>query len=184
MPEKDEEKAYEQNDKRRAVNLFEAGSVYSGIPYNPTWSPNSGTHIAKFIVGDNIITTQGMVDAERNMPVIRYSEVLLIYAEALNELGQTAAAEPYINMVRERADLLPISGLSKEKFQDAILQERRIEFFGEGQRFFDLRRTGKSEQYIKVLRGKTNFDVNKHLYFPIPLSEIELNRNIVQNPNY
>src|SRR6478609_10496445 len=132
MPEKNEEKAYEPNDKRRAVNLFEAGSVYSGIPYNASWSPNSGTHIAKFIVGDNIIATQGMVDADRNMPVIRYAEVLLIYAEALNETGQTAAAEPYINQVRARAGLPPVSGLSKDAFLDAILQERRIEFFGEG----------------------------------------------------
>ena len=78
----------------------------------------------------------------------------------------------------------PVSGLSKDAFLDAILQERRIEFFGEGQRFFDLRRTGKADYYIRVLRGKTNFDVKKNLYFPIPLPEIELNPNLVQNPNY
>jgi len=125
-----------------------------------------------------------MIDADRNMPVIRYAEVLLIYAEALNETGQTAAAEPYINLVRARAGLPPVSGLSKDAFLDAILQERRIEFFGEGQRFFDLRRTGKADHYIRVLRGKTNFDAKKNLYFPIPLSEIELNPNLVQNPNY
>jgi hypothetical protein len=184
MPEKNEEKAYEPNDKRRAVNLFEAGSVYSGIPYQAAWSPNSGTHIAKFIVGDDIIATQGMIDADRNMPVIRYPEVLLIYAEALNETGQTAAAEPYINQVRTRAGLPPVSGLSKVAMLDAILQERRIEFFGEGQRFFDLRRTGKADHYLRVIRGKANFDVKKNLYFPIPISEIELNPNLVQNPNY
>ncbi|GAO41517.1 RagB/SusD family nutrient uptake outer membrane protein [Flavihumibacter petaseus] len=184
VPEPGDTKIYEAGDLRRAVNIFEAGSVYSGIPYDPAWSPQKETHLAKYIVGDDIISTQGMIDADRNMPVIRYAEILLTYAECLNETGQTAAAEPYINKVRERAGLDPVHGLSKDVFRDAVIQERRVEFFGEGHRFFDIRRIGKSDYYIRQVLGKENFDVNKNLYFPIPVTEIELNPNLVQNPNY
>ena len=82
-----------------------------------------------------------------NFPVLRYSDVLLMKAEALNELGQTLQAETYINMVRNRAGLDNIqSGLSKNDFRDAVLKERRIELAFEGQRWFTLKRMG---DYIK-----------------------------------
>jgi hypothetical protein len=175
---------FEPNDKRRAVNIFEAGSVYNNIPFNPAWSPQTGVMVAKYIIGDPPITTEGAVDAERNMPVIRYAEVLLIYAEALNELGQTPAAEEYLNKVRERAGLPPKTGLSKDLFRDAIFQERRIELFGEGHRFFDLRRIGKLDEYVRVNEGKANYKEPKNLYFPIPQGERDLNPGLEQNTGY
>jgi starch-binding outer membrane protein, SusD/RagB family len=174
---------YEANDKRRAVNLFEAGSVYNNTPFDPTWS-QTGSMLAKYIVGDLPVSTEGPVDAERNMPIIRYAEVLLIYAEALNELGQTAAAEPYLNKVRERAGLADLTGLGKDAFREAVMQERRIEFFGEGHRFFDLRRWGKLDEYVRVIAGKANYTEPKNLYFPIPQSERDLNPALEQNTGY
>lgn len=183
VPEATAGQAYEAGDKRRKVNLFESGSVYNNVPYDPAWSP-SGVNFAKYIIGDPPSDKDAIIDAERNTPVIRYSEVLLIYAEALNEIDQTGNAFPYLNIVRERAGLPDLSGLSKDAFRDAILQERRIEFFGEGQRFFDLRRMGKSNEFIKVKAGKVNYSEPKNLYFPLPQTDLDLNSNLTQNPDY
>ncbi|HEY5747918.1 MAG TPA: RagB/SusD family nutrient uptake outer membrane protein [Chryseolinea sp.] len=174
---------YEPDDNRRAVNLFEQGSVYNNVPFDPKWT-QSGLMLAKYIVGDLPVTTEGAVDAQRNMPVIRYAEVLLTYAEALNELGQTTAAEPHLNKVRERAGLDPKTGLGKAAFRDAIMQERRIEFFGEGHRFFDLRRTSKLDEAVRINAGKTNYTEPKNLYFPIPQAERDLNPGLEQNNGY
>lgn len=174
---------YEANDERRTVNLFEDGSVYNNTPFEPAWSP-TGVMLAKYIVGDPPVSTEGQVDAERNMPIIRYAEVLLIYAEALNELGLTPDAEPYLNQVRERAGLEPKTGLNKDGFREAILLERRIELFGEGHRFFDLRRMGKLDEYVRVNAGKDNYTEPKNLYFPIPQGERDLNPGLNQNTGY
>jgi tetratricopeptide (TPR) repeat protein len=183
IPEASVKGTYEVNDKRRRVNIFERGSVYNGIPYDSTWSP-TGVSLAKYIVGDPPVSTEGAIDAERNTPVIRYAEVLLTYAETLNELGKTAAAEPYLNKVRTRAGLANVSGLSQAAFRAAVLRERRIEFFGEGHRFFDLRRTGNADQYIRVNAGKSNFTEPKNLYFPIPQRDRDLNPRLSQNTGY
>jgi hypothetical protein len=183
VPEASAASIYETNDKRRAVNIFEAGSVYNGIPYDPSWSP-TGVSLAKYVVGDPPVTSEGAIDANRNTPVIRYAEVLLIYAEALNETDQTSAAEPYLNEVRERANLTPLTGLTKDQFRDAVMQENRVEFFGEGHRFFDLRRTGKADEYIRVKAGKGNYAEPKNLYAPIPQRDRDLNPVLSQNPGY
>jgi starch-binding outer membrane protein, SusD/RagB family len=183
VPSAKHPEVYEANDTRRAVNLFEEGSVYNNTPFNPSWSP-TGIMVAKYIVGDPPVSTEGAVDAERNMPIIRYSEVLLIYAEALNELGRTSEAENYLNEVRERAGLEPKTGLDENAFREAILQERRIELFGEGHRFFDLRRTGKLDEYVRVNAGKANYTEPKNLCFPIPQGERDLNPGLEQNTGY
>ena len=183
VPEVNHTKIYEPGDKRRAVNIFEAGSVYNNVPYDPKWS-TTGTSLAKYIVGDPPVASEGMVDGARNMPVIRYAEVMLIYAEAINETGQTNLALPYVDSVRTRAGLPVLTKLNKETMRDAILQERRVEFFGEGQRFFDLRRTGRADACIRVKANKPNYTEPKNLYFPIPQNEIDLNKALTQNPGY
>lgn len=183
VPEKTAPDAYEADDKRRAVNLFEAGSVYNDTPFDPKWS-QSGLMLAKYIVGDAPVKTEGAIDAERNMPVIRYAEVLLIYAEALNEVDKTSEAEAPLNEVRARAGLDPKTGLGKDAFRDAVMQERRIELFGEGHRFFDLRRWGKVDEYVRVNGGKANYSEPKNLYFPIPQTERDLNPGLDQNFGY
>jgi hypothetical protein len=174
---------YQAGDKRKAVNVFQAGDVFNGTPYDPTWGP-TGLHVAKYTIGDLPSSGEGWIDAERNMPVVRYAEVLLIHAEALNETGQTALAEPFLNQVRNRAGLPALTGLSKEAFRDAILQERRIEFFAEGHRFFDLRRMGRANEFIRIGAGKSDYAEPKNLYFPIPQAERDVNKNLEQNPGY
>jgi starch-binding outer membrane protein, SusD/RagB family len=183
IPEASVKTTYEPGDARRAVNIFEEGSVYNNLQYDPTWSP-SGVSFAKLIAGDPPSSSENIIDGERNMPVIRYAEVLLIYAEALNEQGLTDEALPYLNRIRERADLDPLDNLNQVQFRDALLQERRIEFFGEGHRFFDLRRMGKSMEFIHDKAGKNNYSEPKNLYFPIPQVERDLNSNLTQNTGY
>ncbi|PWT79119.1 MAG: RagB/SusD family nutrient uptake outer membrane protein [Bacteroidetes bacterium] len=144
-----------------------------------------------------------------NFPVIRYSEVLLLYAEALNELyGPTPDAYTAINIVRGRAYKsytsagnysdhtydLP-AGLSQSAFRDAVFTERRKEFIQESQRWFDLvRRTdlGPGQYYIqsvKSMLGNPKAAASlKDTLFPIPQTEIDLyggrNPNFYQNPGW
>ena len=123
----------------------------------------------------------------KNIPVLRYADVLLCYAECLNELGQTAKAETYVNQVRDRAfggsqpSDLRWSGLSQTEFREKMQDERIRELFGENWRRYDLIRTGqflpRLKKYNKwaaqsVAAGK----FKDHLQlFPIPLTELNQN---------
>lgn len=131
-------------------------------------------------------------ESSNDFPVIRYSDVLLMYAEALNEMGDTEGAHVYINMVRKRArfdgteyiDRVPdYVGLSKETMREAILKERRMEFVAEGHRWFDLVRTKTLELRVPVAKSGVN-PTDKHYLFPIPLHEIDLNIHLKQNSGY
>jgi len=116
---------------------------------------------------------------------MRYSEVLLMKAEALNELGQTSLAAVPLNTVRARAGLAPVSGLSQSAFRDKVLHERRMELAFEGQRWFDLVRVNNGQYGLDFLHsiGKTNA-TNKHLLLPVPQIERDRNPNLSQNPGY
>ena len=125
-------------------------------------------------------------------PVIRYADVLLMCAEASNELGNSSDAYTYINMVRKRArfdgsiyrNTVPdYANLSKEEFRTAVLQERRMEFVAEGQRWFDLVRTKTLETLVPIAKPGI-IPAAKHYLYPIPQREIDLNPNLVQNPGY
>lgn len=121
-----------------------------------------------------------------NRKILRYADVLLIAAEALNELGETDDALDYLNMVRERArensEQLPdITTTDKDELRDSIIHERHLELALEGHRFFDLVRTGKAPEVL----GPMGFVEGKHELMPIPQSEINISEgNIEQNPNY
>lgn len=127
-------------------------------------------------------------DTDLNYTPIRYAEVLLIIAEALNESDRTIEAVPYINLVRERArnshpDLinLPVdfmapipSAVSKLALRAAIRHERRVELGFEFHRYFDVIRYGES--YAKqVFSDFENFDYETHKFFPIPQNEVDIN---------
>ena len=114
-----------------------------------------------------------------NIIVLRLSEMYLIRAEANAMLGAAAATvRADIDVVRERAGLdpLPTTVTSQADLISAVLQERRVEFFSEGHRFFDLRRTGRAESVL----GMAPF----RLLWPIPEPEMDVNPNIQQNPGY
>jgi len=129
-----------------------------------------------------------------NWRIIRYADVLLMHAEALNELGNASDAAMFVNMVRERALVDPIATtLSQADMKQVIVDERVLELSGESHRFFDLVRWGLADDYLgatslhgdhpKSLSGGV-FQSNKHEYIWIPSSEIDANPNMTQNPGY
>ena len=124
-----------------------------------------------------------------NIPILRLADMYLIAAEAEAQLnGPTAVAYEMVNTIRKRANLPDLAaGLSKEAFIDAVLQERAWEFFGEGDRWYDLTRTGK---FLTVIPKAVNSVYPsrpvqaKNKYFPIPQVEINANPEIEQNPDW
>lgn len=122
--------------------------------------------------------------------VLRYADVVLMYAEALNEVGYSAAAFDYLNALRIRAKArayLPADLTTQESFRTAVLQERRLEFPLELQRWFDLVRTNTA---ITALAGSglTPLTIQAYQYlYPVPQSEIDIMKNpaiFPQNPGY
>ena len=115
-----------------------------------------------------------------NVRVLRYAEVLLMYAEALlngapvGESGLTA--DQAVNLVRNRAQLQPLSGVTLQNVWD----ERRAELAMEEDRFFDLIRTGQAAEVL----SSYGFTSGKNEIFPIPANQRQLNPNLVQNPGY
>jgi len=119
-----------------------------------------------------------------NIKLIRYADVLLIAAEAANELGTTATAEANLEMIRARArgtaSVLPYVTGSQSVLRNAIKQERRVEFALEGERFYDLVRWGDAPTVLGGL-GYTS----RNALYPIPQTAIDQSGGIlVQNPNY
>lgn len=109
-----------------------------------------------------------------NVPLMRYANVLLMKAEVLNEMGQTAQAIPLINEVRSvHGNMPPMSGTSQADVRNQIEHERMIEFPLENYRWYDLRRWGKLEAAMQNA-GRTNFSKDNSFY-PIPLTEINTN---------
>lgn len=129
-----------------------------------------------------------------NFPVIRYADILLSLAEAINEQGApTAEAYELINQVRRRAFGKPIntqdatvdlSGLTQTTFRAAIQEERKKEFVQEGQRWFDLVRWGTLVTEVKKVTAKNSVSERNNLY-PIPQSERNIDPvGLPQNPGY
>ena len=119
--------------------------------------------------------------------LIRYADVLLMAAEALNEDGKPADALTYLNQVRNRArggnlSILPdITVTDKNLLRDKIFLERRHELALEGERFWDLIRTGKATEVL----GPLGFTHDKNELLPIHQSEIDISQgSLTQNPNY
>ena len=121
-----------------------------------------------------------------NRRIIRYADILLMRAEALNELGRSSEALPLLNRIRERArgnaDVLPdVTTVDQAQLRDAIANERMYELAFEGLRFYDLVRTGRAAEVL----GPLGFVSNKNELIPIPQSEIDISEGrITQNPGY
>jgi len=125
-------------------------------------------------------------DAAINYRVIRYADVLLMLAEALNEQGQAAAAKPLVDRVRARVDLAPLpAGLSQAEMRDRILHERLLEFGLVGQRFLDLKRHNLLTPALEAHDPEfAFFTPEKSERLPIPVSERNLNPGVNQNPGW
>ena len=119
-----------------------------------------------------------------DIPVVRYADILLSRAEALNELnGPTQEAIDLINKVRTRAGTAPLmmGSFTKESLRDHILQEREWEFYTEMKRREDLIRHGK---LISNAKAKGRNAQPFHVLFPLPITELNANPNLKQNPGY
>jgi len=124
-----------------------------------------------------------------NYRLIRYADVLLMYAECLNGLNRTAEAYPYVDRVRQRAGLATLTvakpGLNQTQFLTQLKHERLTELAGEGWRWADLARWGDLTPALASRDADfAGFIVGKHELYPIPQSDIDLNSNLTQNPNY
>ncbi len=125
-----------------------------------------------------------------NIRLIRYSDVLLMAAEAANELGNSGDALNYLEQVRARARreattaVLPqITTTNQVDLRDAIRHERRVELAMEFDRFYDLVRWGIAQDVLHAA-GKTNYQY-KHRYLPLPQQEVDRSNGVlVQNPDY
>jgi hypothetical protein len=138
-------------------------------------------HIWKFF-DQEAYESGNIPKASNNFPIIRYAEVLLVMAEAENEVsGPTVEAYDAINLVRNRAGLASLSGLSPEDFRQAVYLERRHEFVGECKKWFDLIRTGR---FIQAMTDNGKVVSDKYKLFPIPQREMDINDLLIQNPFY
>ena len=135
--------------------------------------------------GNNIIND---VDGGTDHIVIRYADVLLSYAECLNETG-SGDPYPYVDIVRTRSNMEPLSdanpGLGQDAFREQLKHERLLELAGEAVRFFDLKRWG--DYGPSSADNDPNFEtfsIGQDEVFPIPQEELDLNPNLSQNPGY
>ncbi|MFD2599280.1 RagB/SusD family nutrient uptake outer membrane protein [Sphingobacterium corticis] len=192
IPTNDMIAAYETGDIRKDVSLKE-GYTNSAGTYIPIPYINKYNH-PHTIVGRT----------DDNWPILRYADVLLMLAEAINEEVGPDQAYTHINQVRDRAGLSPLSGLTKESFRVAIAHERRVELAFENHRWFDLKRTLSSEQLVQqltahgareranptVTRGGVPFAASDYRFegyealFPIPDRQIFLSNKLTQNDGY
>lgn len=173
LPSEDLLNAFENADLRKVVTVAALPdgrlhtNKYNGIPANTN-------------------------DEDNNFMVLRYADVLLMLAEALNEQGYMADGEAfmYLNQIRERAGLSALDANDlpdQQSFREAIYQERRLELAFENHRWFDLIRTGTYAQVMKAYEEDRAPMVVEEFrrYFPVPQSQIDISPgNIYQNEGY
>lgn len=174
---------WQAGDKRKDVSV-QGNGYCCGSWKHPTTgvvttfsSTTSHSYTMKYVTA---VATGG--DSRANWKVIRYADVLLMYAEALNENGKTAQSLPYLNQIRTRAGLTSFTGLTQADARDKIALERRFELCFEGQRWFDLVRTGKALAACSSVGMKDYMTV-----FPVPLNQLQVMNNTAifpQNPGY
>ncbi len=157
------------------LNLYEAADVRRAMFYSATKSGEAVFFSRKFTGSRGPFTD--------NIPVIRYSEVLLIRAEAYAMSGNSAAAITDLNRIRTRSGATPIaSTVTGQGLVDLILTERRLELVLEGHRFFDLKRKGLTitKASLSAVVPYTDF----RILAPLPNAQVQLNSKLKQNPGY
>ncbi len=182
--------AYAAGDQRKAgtcfdIEAYKAANPSFGITYQVAPYKNTGLYNAKYLPRKGETNTSGgayQLNYKSNFRTIRYADVLLMAAEANNRAtaADDTKAQTYLNLVRRRAFGNTSNDITSTgtTLYDAILNERRLELAMEGERFFDLVRTGKA---ATVLAPK--FIVGKHERFPIPNFEVTVS-GLTQNPGY
>lgn len=184
VPTQDVVDEFEEGDMRleTAILDIDAWAAETGATFS-TGFEHTGYFNRKYISRQGDLNTgDANLTNPNNYRAIRFADVLLMAAEALNRGGiSDSRAQMYLNRVRERAFGNSDNNVSAtgSALTDAIYHERRVELVGEGHRFFDLVRTGRAASEIN------GFQSGKHELFPIPLIEIQLAGNQwEQNPGY
>ncbi|MFD1875084.1 RagB/SusD family nutrient uptake outer membrane protein [Hymenobacter bucti] len=191
-------------DPRRDISIFS----YVGTPkvygrrwdryYPPVLGQTDSTGLQRSQLygrkyqNDRTRTTPENFTSGINYRLIRYADILLLQAEALNELGQTANAVPLVNQVRARVGLAPISAASynQASLRLYMRNERGRELAGENQRWYDILRWGLLDDQagLNYLIARdadfTNFVLGKSKLLPIPQTDIDIDPTIKQNPGY
>lgn len=206
---------FNNRDSRLSSTILLPGEIKEGL-YNPDGTPlifipaNDLSVTSMRLKKSADYTDQVNGNSGTNFIILRYADVLLMYAEALNELnGPVAEVYNAVNQVRKRAGQPDLkSGLTKEMMREKIRHERRVEFAGEGLRYFDIVRwqiadevfakdlegyekqnlinPNNSEDWQFVIKSilNTNWNKDKGYLWPIPGEEILLNKKLTQNPGY
>ena len=165
-PTQDMVKAYERGDDRFLKSMDTSYVNVQGILLTNT--KNDVRFITKYGKENSFNEN----DASYNFVVLRYADVLLMMAEAL---GESDAAYGYLNQVRARAKLMPISAATPGTFADKLLHERRVELAFENHRWADLLRFGKAAEKLQAQGKKI-----RALYL-IPQRELDINSSYKQN---
>lgn len=183
-PSMDLRAAFELGDPRQEATIIELGEVLDGIEIKgdgqtPDVDENGTVESYNqkvWTAGENTIS-----QFSHNMRIIRYADVLLMAAEALNETDNPAQALIYLKEVRDRVNLPEVTTTDKEELRNLIYHERRVELALEGHRFWDLVRTGLAPTVLAPL----GFQEGKHELLPIPQTQIDLSQGALkQNPNW
>lgn len=190
MPRNEFVQSYESNDKRAQEKQF----FFSEYP------ASGGATTIKF--GEYALYKFWLVEAagqngdansDENWTLLRLPEVMLTYAEASNEVtGPTQKAYDQVNLIRQRAELPPLAGLSKDEFREAIWRERYHELAFENKAYFDIQRTHQAYDlttgnFVDVFSYKNESGVTfneQYMLWPIPQSEIDVNPKLQQNPGW
>lgn len=170
LPTKEVYNLYSTGDTRRSAYI---GLTSSGIPFSKKLVKTSNT----------------IADGGSNFVVLRLADVFLMMAECFAEQNNTVNANLYLNKIKTRAGIATVNLPTKDLLLNEIDRERRLEFVGEGHRWFDLIRTGKA---ISVMT--THFTNNQgystaqikahHLLMPVPQGQINTDPALKQNPGY
>ena len=187
--------AYEAGDPRQDKTIITLGEVIDGVTIlgdgsTPDVTKDASNNTIEIECYNQKVWTPGVTvptQFEHHRRILRYADVLLMAAEALNENGNGTDARMYLNRVRLRArdgngTILPdVTETDKNLLRDRILKERRIELALEGHRFWDLVRTGKAATSL----GPLGFKTGQHELLAIPQTEIDLSHNLLtQNPQW
>ncbi|RYY19032.1 MAG: RagB/SusD family nutrient uptake outer membrane protein, partial [Chitinophagaceae bacterium] len=176
LPTLDLMNAYESGDTRKAVSVSDSVRLING-------SKAYNRYGLKFVD----FTTTALSDGTVTFLVLRYADVLLMYAEALNEQGKPSDAVTAVAPIRTRAGLGALPGSNQAAVRLSLERERRIELVYEGHRWFDLVRTNRATAVMNAHYAAQNlsFKVDAFEYImPIPQNEIDLNPALKQNPGY
>lgn len=191
-----------------------AVNTYNGAPSDGygtvAWA--TGYYWRKMM--DDNTAANGGPNTDRTLPLIRYAEILLNYAEAANEIGNTAIAYDQLKLIRRRAGILPgtdglyglKSGMTQAEMRAVLQNERMVELAYEDHRYWDVRRwkiapatmnvTMKAMKITKNANNTYTYEIvpvnvnathvfrDANYFFPIMQSELSKNPNLIQNPGY